>query len=94
MSCIGLACWYCCGPRNATSWPICPQQRRAHAFLYGYDPGIGCRVFAAGALWWLGYPEQALQQSDEVLTLACELSHLFYLAFYQHVADDSRAKVD
>jgi TOMM system kinase/cyclase fusion protein len=58
-----------------------PQQHRAHAFLYGRDPGMGCRVFASSVLWLLGYPEQALQRIHEALTLAHELSHPFSLAF-------------
>ena len=41
---------------------------------------MGCRVFAARALWVLGYPDQALQRSQEALTLAHELSHPFSLA--------------
>ena len=32
-------------------------------------------------LWWLGYPDQALQRSHEALTLAQELAHPFSLAF-------------
>ena len=47
-----------------------PQQHRAHALLYGQDPGMGCRVYAALVLWVLGYPDQALQRSQEALTLA------------------------
>ena len=58
-----------------------PQQHRAHAFLYGQDPGMGCRVFAAHVLWMLGYPDQALQRSQEALTLAQRVSHPFSLAF-------------
>ena len=58
-----------------------PQQHRTHAFLYGQDPGMGCRVFAAHVLWMLGYPDQALQRSQEALILAQELSHPFSLAF-------------
>src|SRR5262249_32124074 len=38
-----------------------PHQHRALAFLYGADPGVICRVYAALALWWLGYPDQALE---------------------------------
>ena len=57
-----------------------PQQHRAHALLYGQDPGMGCRSYAAYVLWVLGYPDQALQQSQEALTLAHELSHPFSLA--------------
>jgi len=36
---------------------------------------------AACALWWLGYPDQALQKSREALTLAQGLSHPHSLAF-------------
>ena len=58
-----------------------PQQHRAHALLYGQDPGMGCRGFAALVLWVLGYPDQALQRGEEGLSLAHELSHPFSLAF-------------
>jgi class 3 adenylate cyclase/predicted ATPase len=58
-----------------------PQRHRAHALLYGHDPGMGCRVYAALVLWVLGYPDQALQRSQEALSLAQELTHPFSLAF-------------
>ena len=48
--------------------------------LYGYDPGVMCLSYAAWALWFLGYPDQALKRSQEALTLARELSHPFSLA--------------
>jgi predicted ATPase len=51
-----------------------PQQQRSHVFLYGHDPGVWCRCFAAWALWTLGYPERALTRSREALTLAQEAS--------------------
>jgi class 3 adenylate cyclase/tetratricopeptide (TPR) repeat protein len=57
-----------------------PQQHRAHALLYGQDPGMGCRVYAALVLWVLGYPHQALQRGQEGLSLAHELSHPLSLA--------------
>ncbi len=63
-----------------------PQQHRSHAFLYGQDPGVACRVYAALALWLLGYPDQALQRSHEALTLAQELAHPFSLAFALYFA--------
>jgi predicted ATPase len=56
------------------------QRHRAHAFLYGQDPGAGCLSYAAQALWVLGYPDQALQRSQASLTLAHGLSHPFSLA--------------
>ena len=39
-----------------------------------------CLSYAAWTLWMLGYPDQALQRSQEALTLAQELSHPFSLA--------------
>jgi len=57
------------------------QQHRSHAFLYGYDSGVHCLSFGAWALWYLGYPNQALRSIHDALTLAQELSHPFSLAF-------------
>ena len=47
----------------------------------GQDPGVACQSYACLALWFLGYPDQALKRSQEALTLAQELSHPFSLAF-------------
>src|SRR5712692_6787555 len=57
-----------------------PQKHRSHVLLYGRDPGVGCLAYMAWALWFLGYPDQALKKSQEALTLARELSHPFSLA--------------
>ena len=58
------------------------QQQHSHlAFLYGgHDPGVCCRTHAARQLWLLGYPDQALQRSQEGLALGRDLSHPFSLA--------------
>jgi class 3 adenylate cyclase/predicted ATPase len=42
---------------------------------------VACLVTMAWVLWVLGYPDQALETSDEALSLAHELSHPFTLAF-------------
>jgi predicted ATPase len=64
-----------------------PQQHRAHAFLYGQDPGVAIRCYAALTLWLLGYPDQARTRGYEAFTLAQELSHPFSLAYaLGHVA--------
>ena len=56
------------------------QQPSSHGFLYGgHDPGACCQVLGALILWSLGYPDQALQKSNEALTLARELSHPYSL---------------
>jgi hypothetical protein len=49
----------------------------AHA---GHDPGMCCRVFAAYALWYLGYPDQARQQAQAAVDLARQVAHPFSLA--------------
>ncbi len=49
-------------------------------FLRGSDAGVSALAYDACCLWCLGYPEQALQQSQEALALARELDHVFSLA--------------
>jgi predicted ATPase len=51
----------------------------SHAFLHGYDTGVACLCFGANALWFLGYPDQALRRVGEALTLARGLDHTFSL---------------
>jgi predicted ATPase len=58
-----------------------PAQRRALVFRIGQDPGVTCRLYAAQALWLLGYPAQALTRLHDALALAHELSHPYSLAF-------------
>jgi predicted ATPase len=54
-----------------------PQQHRSHVFLYGNDARVAGLSFASGALWYLGYPGQALQRSQAALAWAQELAHPF-----------------
>jgi predicted ATPase len=49
--------------------------------MYGQDPGVTCLSYAAFALWYLGYPTQALHRSHETLTLAQDLAHPFSMAY-------------
>ena len=42
---------------------------------------IACLIHMARVLWALGYPDQALETSDEALSLSHELQHPFTLAF-------------
>jgi tetratricopeptide (TPR) repeat protein len=45
--------------------------------------GAWCRMIAALTLWYLGYPDQALQRSHEALTLAQSLGpHSVYYALH------------
>jgi class 3 adenylate cyclase/predicted ATPase len=56
------------------------ERHASTAFAYGQDSGVVCRSQAAFALWFLGYPEQALRKNDEALALARNLSHPYSLA--------------
>jgi adenylate cyclase len=62
------------------------QQHQALAFLYGADPGVVCQLYAALALWLLGYSDQSLNRIHSALNLARELSHPFSLAFVLSMA--------
>ena len=48
--------------------------------LRGSDAGLGAMAYAVCCLWSLGYPDQALKQSKDVMALARELGHPFSLA--------------
>ena len=63
-----------------------PQQHHSHAFLYGHDPGVACLGYAAFVLWYLGYPDQAVQRSHEALALAQGFSHPYSMAYVRLVA--------
>jgi len=58
-----------------------PRQHSTLAVMYGQDPGVVCRSYAARPLWLLGYPDQALQWGREALALAQDLAHAPSLAF-------------
>jgi len=58
-----------------------PQQHGSLISLYGDDPKVIALCHGSWALWYLGYPDQALQSIHAALTLARELSHPFSLAF-------------
>jgi DNA-binding SARP family transcriptional activator/predicted ATPase len=57
-----------------------PQPHDSVAVHIGIDPGVQCRTTAARTLWFLGYPEQALEMAQEALARAGELVHTYSLA--------------
>jgi predicted ATPase len=62
------------------------RQHDYYASVYGFDPGVACRVELGGRfLWLLGYPDQALRMIGEARELASKLGHppsmIFALAF-------------
>ena len=52
----------------------------------GVKPGLWCLAVGALVLWCLGYPAQAVQRSQEALTLAQAQAHPQSLAMAQHLA--------
>jgi predicted ATPase len=54
-----------------------PQLHRSLAFVYGQDPGMVALSWATYDLWFLGYPDQALEKSQEAAALAAELDQPF-----------------
>lgn len=58
-----------------------PQSLNSQASRDAAGTQIACLVHNAYVLWGLGYPDQALETSEQALSLAHELSHPFTLAF-------------
>jgi len=58
-----------------------PVQHRSLAFAYGQDPRVVCQCYTVWTLWMLGYPDQALQLSDETVAMAQELAHPLSLVY-------------
>ena len=57
------------------------EKHKDHAFVYGADPGMIFLTMGSWALWNLGYPEQALEQTRQALDLTDKLKHTHSRAF-------------
>lgn len=62
------------------------EQHRAHAFLYGQEPGVSCYGYLSIVLWLRGYPTQARQCCHDMLALAQEQAHPYSLTFASFLA--------
>jgi len=58
-----------------------PQRHPSAVYSGARASGVFARNFAAVALWLLGYPEQAMERSEEALTWVRELAYPFILAY-------------
>lgn len=73
-----------------------PEKHRAHAFMFGQDPGVICKAYGALAIWLLGYPEAAQKQSAEAIQMSQALSPnsqsvaLHFAAMVLHLCRDER----
>jgi hypothetical protein len=61
--------------------PYNPGQQCSHASHYGVNPRVSCLSNVIWPLWLLGYPDQALEKSNDALTRAWERSHPYSLAY-------------
>jgi predicted ATPase len=69
------------------------RQHGSHIFLYSQDPRVVSLLYQCWALWFLGYPEQALRCSTEAIEWGQELAHPFSLAFaWDYAAEVSRLR--
>jgi DNA-binding SARP family transcriptional activator/tetratricopeptide (TPR) repeat protein len=57
-----------------------PRHRQEHVALFGQDALATCQAHAALTLWYLGYPDRALEKSKEAVASAQELLHPFTTA--------------
>ena len=51
------------------------ERHASNRFFYQLDPCVTCLSSSARALWFLGFPDQALRRSREALELARSLNH-------------------
>jgi predicted ATPase/class 3 adenylate cyclase/tRNA A-37 threonylcarbamoyl transferase component Bud32 len=54
-----------------------PAKHHTHKHGFATDPGVACAASLLLPLWLLGYPDQALQQSRQLRSLADSLAHPF-----------------
>jgi len=73
---LGCTLFYLGEPRASRDWSekgialYDPVLHHPHTQLYGADPGVTCRCYAALALWQLGHADQALTRIQEAQALA------------------------
>src|SRR5258708_37710340 len=60
------------------------ERTAALAKLIGEDPGVTYRCYLALARWYLGFPDQALETSRELVELARSINHPFSVAYALH----------
>lgn len=58
-----------------------PSQYHPQAFSTTADIRVDCLSYGSWSLWFLGYPNQALEKSREAFALAHELAHPFSMAY-------------
>ena len=68
-----------------------PSEQRANTLALQIDPGVNALCHLSWVLWLLGFPDQAVQTSDEALATARELAQPFTVAMALFFACTTRA---
>jgi len=63
-----------------------PQKHQRLITVFTLDMGVSCLSWLSWVLFFLGYPDQALQRSGEAIALARQISHPFSFAVALAVA--------
>ena len=58
-----------------------PAKHRSLSYVYGENPGVSSRIYAAMALWMLGFPDRALRRIYEAVEVARDATHPFSLGY-------------
>lgn len=62
------------------------KQDDSITYTYGQSPQVTCLNYLALNLWFLGYPDQALDKCNEAIAISKELAHPFSQAFAHGMA--------
>jgi predicted ATPase len=57
-----------------------PRYHSSHAYIYGHDPAAVGTIHESWALWFLGFPEQALRRHTAGMEMAKKLGHPYTTA--------------
>jgi predicted ATPase len=64
------------------------HDHRAHFLLYTERAGVVCRLYSAWTLWFLGFPDGAVERMEAGLALGHRLAHANGLAFAMSFSAD------
>lgn len=69
-----------------------PETHRSLAFVYGQDLGVLHMGYLSRTMWFLGYPDRAVELNRKAIALAQELDHPFSLALAFAMANWTHTK--
>lgn len=53
------------------------ESDRSHLMTHGQEPGVFCLSYLGYVLWFLGYPDQAVERVEQALQIAASKAHPF-----------------